>query len=302
MLVGVLTWTMQSMIADHASRVVLAKQNLMSVREMAVEYQGLQERLAAIDSIPWYIHHATNFFAVVPRVEHSDLPGVHCDYRSWQQRGWCRLEEQMQVRSRRRHRVSSVTRAAAARRHCCRRWSPCIRVVCMVPGLHRARTPSPTSTAHPVSFAQELGLELEHRRPLVIHSAKEVTSIDAYEYFYVGFQRKTSVFTGEFTCCRLNHQSTTVDEDGVEVTVTIPCDKERIRPMVEALWGEKRLDTLSRIYPRGPHRPPHPTLAVVPWCTSCKRGDQPSRAPHLRAHPNICVRRAQDQLDRQQGV
>ena len=63
--------------------------------------EHVEDRLAAIDSIPWYIHHATNFFAVVPRIDHSDLAGVHCDYNTWQKRGWCRLEEQMQVSGRR---------------------------------------------------------------------------------------------------------------------------------------------------------------------------------------------------------
>jgi hypothetical protein len=49
LLAGAMTWSLQSMIADHASRVVLAKQNLMSVREMALEYEDLQARLAAAE-------------------------------------------------------------------------------------------------------------------------------------------------------------------------------------------------------------------------------------------------------------
>ena len=54
-----------------------------------------EARLRAIDSIPFYVDHASAFIALVPRVEHKDLPGVFCDYKSWQSRGWCRLETQV---------------------------------------------------------------------------------------------------------------------------------------------------------------------------------------------------------------
>ncbi|KAL1508797.1 hypothetical protein AB1Y20_004892 [Prymnesium parvum] len=147
--------------------------------------ENIKQRLSAIDSIPWYIDHALNFFVVVPRVEHSDLPGVRCDYHSWRSRGWCRLEEQVQELS-------------------------------VVP--HKQ--------------------ESSHRRPLVVHSERCVCAIDAYDYFYMYWQRGTSIFTGEFSCCRLGHKAVVV-EDGVERTVAIPCDKERIRPMVASLWDRK---------------------------------------------------------------
>ena len=54
-----------------------------------------EQRANAIDSIPYYVDHALVFLALVPRVEHKDLPGVFCDYKSWQSRGWCRLETQV---------------------------------------------------------------------------------------------------------------------------------------------------------------------------------------------------------------
>jgi hypothetical protein len=54
-----------------------------------------EQRSNAIDSIPYYVDHALVFLALVPRVEHKDLPGVFCDYKSWQSRGWCRLETQV---------------------------------------------------------------------------------------------------------------------------------------------------------------------------------------------------------------
>ncbi|KAL3906352.1 MAG: hypothetical protein SGPRY_010581 [Prymnesium sp.] len=57
--------------------------------------ENIEERLLAIDSIPWYIDHSLNFFVLVPAIPHSDLPDVVCDYQSWKERGWCRLEEQV---------------------------------------------------------------------------------------------------------------------------------------------------------------------------------------------------------------
>lgn len=54
-----------------------------------------EARLRAIDSIPYYVDHALCFLAIVPKVEHKDLPGTYCTYKSWQERGWCRLETQV---------------------------------------------------------------------------------------------------------------------------------------------------------------------------------------------------------------
>lgn len=51
-----------------------------------------EARLKAIDSIPFYVDNSQTFLALVPRIEHADLPGTFCDYKSWTQRGWCRLE------------------------------------------------------------------------------------------------------------------------------------------------------------------------------------------------------------------
>ena len=46
----------------------------------------------AIASIPAYIERSSHFFAIVPTVRHYDVHGVTCDYGSWLERGWCRLE------------------------------------------------------------------------------------------------------------------------------------------------------------------------------------------------------------------
>ncbi|KAL1528252.1 hypothetical protein AB1Y20_009610 [Prymnesium parvum] len=147
--------------------------------------ENLTNRLLAIDSIPSYIDCSTNFFAVVPPVPHSDLPGVLCDYNNWQSRGWCRLDEQVQELS-----------------------------------------VAPLEHAH------------LHRRPLVILADNLVSSIDSHDNFYLHWQQRTSVFNGDFSCCRLNHEVTST-VNGVEVKTCIPCDKERIRPMVARMWDRK---------------------------------------------------------------
>ena len=45
----------------------------------------------AIQSIPSYVERASMFLAVVPPCIHADL-GTVCDFSSWNDRGWCRLE------------------------------------------------------------------------------------------------------------------------------------------------------------------------------------------------------------------
>jgi hypothetical protein len=53
-----------------------------------------EPRLRAIESIPHYIDSSTTFFALCPPVQHKEL-GHTCDYHTWRNRGWCRLEEQV---------------------------------------------------------------------------------------------------------------------------------------------------------------------------------------------------------------
>jgi len=158
-----------------------------------------EQRANAIDSIPYYVDHALVFLALVPRVEHKDLPGVFCDYKSWLSRGWCRLETQV-------HELRLSTALEGE----------------IMPGVGKIDVP---------------------RRPLVVHSADYATTYDLFDNFYMNWQRKNSVFTGEFACCRLGHKRTAgtlhagskaSDKGGV-----IPCDKVRIKPLVRALWDRK---------------------------------------------------------------
>lgn len=92
--------------------------------------------------------------------------------------------------------------------------------------------------------ANELKLERRHasdrahaqpRRPIIVHTDGLLSTHSTSDWFYMGWQRATSIFNGEFTCCRLNHQR--VCDDGT--VVTLPCDKDRIRPLVSALWDIK---------------------------------------------------------------
>jgi hypothetical protein len=56
-----------------------------------------------------------------------------------------------------------------------------------------------------------------------------------FDNFYMCWQRRFSVFNGAFACCRLGH--TIKKEDGTERC--LPCDKARIRPLVEGMWARK---------------------------------------------------------------
>lgn len=52
-------------------------------------------RLNAIESIPHYIDAALTFMVLCPKIAHDDPARGSCDLHSWRQRGWCRLEEQV---------------------------------------------------------------------------------------------------------------------------------------------------------------------------------------------------------------
>ena len=43
-------------------------------------------------------------------------------------------------------------------------------------------------------------------RPLIVHSGNYATTYDMMDNFYMLWQRKSSIFTGEFACCRLGHK------------------------------------------------------------------------------------------------
>merc|ERR1719271_156792 len=51
----------------------------------------------AVDSIPSYIERCTEMFILVPSVKHAERRdeagrGETCDFNTWRQRGWCRME------------------------------------------------------------------------------------------------------------------------------------------------------------------------------------------------------------------
>eukprot|EP00931_Biecheleriopsis_adriatica_P067805 TRINITY_DN41873_c0_g1_i1.p1 TRINITY_DN41873_c0_g1~~TRINITY_DN41873_c0_g1_i1.p1 ORF type:complete len:526 (-),score=81.40 TRINITY_DN41873_c0_g1_i1:4-1551(-) len=49
-------------------------------------------QLKGIASIPAYVKSATSMFILVPSIDHHDT-GVSCDMKSYEKRGWCRLEK-----------------------------------------------------------------------------------------------------------------------------------------------------------------------------------------------------------------
>merc|ERR1719473_1047354 len=53
----------------------------------AADAAAEEQRLRAIDSIPFYVDHALCFLAIVPKVEHKDLKGTYCTYKSWSVEG-----------------------------------------------------------------------------------------------------------------------------------------------------------------------------------------------------------------------
>lgn len=58
----------------------------------------------------------------------------------------------------------------------------------------------------------------------------------------MNWQRKNSVFTGEFACCRLGHKRTAGTlhaGSAVGGSEAIACDKVRINPLVRGLWNRK---------------------------------------------------------------
>jgi len=166
----------------------------------AMDEAAEEQRLRAIDSIPFYVDHSTCFLAIVPTVEHKDLKGTYCTYNSWRERGWCRLETQV-------HELRLFKDAEGE----------------MFPGVPRLNLP---------------------RRPLIVHSATYATTYDFMDNFYMNWQRKNSVFTGEFACCRLGHKRTKTAGE----IATVTCDKTRIRPLVRALFERKNAH-MARMHP-----------------------------------------------------
>ena len=49
--------------------------------------------MKAVNSIPAYVERSTHFLAIVPTVQHRDLPEVVCDLGSWLGRGWCKCHQ-----------------------------------------------------------------------------------------------------------------------------------------------------------------------------------------------------------------
>ena len=64
-----------------------------SYTELSTDETGnSNDLMKAVNSIPAYVERSSHFFAICPTVTHGDLDDVICDYGSWLERGWCRVE------------------------------------------------------------------------------------------------------------------------------------------------------------------------------------------------------------------
>ena len=54
--------------------------------------QLVEQLKAAVDSIPSYIERSAMMWILVPPCKHQDIEGGICDFNSWRDRGWCRME------------------------------------------------------------------------------------------------------------------------------------------------------------------------------------------------------------------
>lgn len=68
-----------------------------SIPQIEVKEQGVEDEqmrgdvLLAVQSIPFYVETCKLFVALVPQLQHNDLH-TECNYCTWLNRGWCRLE------------------------------------------------------------------------------------------------------------------------------------------------------------------------------------------------------------------
>ena len=77
--------TNKSMKSDKTQR------SSKSAPAKAQDIDELEKMLAAINSVPAYVKRCAIMIVLAPVVPHGEL-AEDCDFRSWVQRGWCRLE------------------------------------------------------------------------------------------------------------------------------------------------------------------------------------------------------------------
>lgn len=153
----------------------------VSCKSEAEVQQALADQAAAIKSIPSYVAEVENFFICAPQdAMHVDLCQP-CNYETWFDRGWCRLEET----------ILMLTRAGDGR---------------------------------PLFVTQPVG------------APPKLFTNDSIDRMWMHTQRHSSVLTGNYSCCRMGHK---VTMPGGKQTVPIPCDKDRLRPVLEQVIDEQ---------------------------------------------------------------
>mmetsp|Transcript_14326 Transcript_14326/g.32592 ORF Transcript_14326/g.32592 Transcript_14326/m.32592 type:complete len:606 (-) Transcript_14326:253-2070(-) len=65
---------------------------LVDVQDPTYTEEHLATQMAAIKSIPSYVERADFFWVLAPNAKHRDT-GANCNFNTWRNRGWCRLEE-----------------------------------------------------------------------------------------------------------------------------------------------------------------------------------------------------------------
>ena len=68
----------------------------------------------AVNSIPAYIEMSTHFFVICPEVQHLNARDQMCTLSSWQERGWCRVEETALLMAQHVHTPAIVVKGGAS--------------------------------------------------------------------------------------------------------------------------------------------------------------------------------------------
>ena len=159
----------------------------------------------AIDSIPAYVARCSHFLAVVPTVRHNDLPGVTCDYGSWLERGWCRIEMWALMLSVHQNAAGKSTNVEPS-------------AIIMKGGEASTRS---RCTSHVTYYGST------HHGPTYYDSTCQASPFMCAPVWISG----RPPGRGTFTCCQRNHSMP--DKNGN--LRTIPCDKVALGPVMWAM-------------------------------------------------------------------
>lgn len=85
--------TREEMLNSPEKKTVIEEQDHRKIQSTDDKIRELIEGLkGAVDSIPSYIERSSQMWILVPPVKHANLDASVCDFNSWRNRGWCRME------------------------------------------------------------------------------------------------------------------------------------------------------------------------------------------------------------------